>query len=131
MSFFNAVGVSQSTHCQTITCGLSNSSFYPGTTQSGLQQHLMGLSAQGGVDASQLAQASQFLRALSTKEKEKTMFGTVVADVKSFLVEHRGTIYFLVAALLVDHFLFKGVFKVRLQNMMESLVKKVEDKVAS
>lgn len=59
------------------------------------------------------------------------MFQEVKKDVTDFVKEHRGVIYFIALALLIDHFLFKGVFKERLQKMTESLIKKVEDKVAA
>lgn len=63
--------------------------------------------------------------------KERTMFQEVKNDVSTFIKEHRGVIYFVALALLVDHFIFKGVFKARLQGMLESLIGKVEAKVAA
>lgn len=68
---------------------------------------------------------------VSATKKERTMFQEIKNDVSTFVKEHRGVIYFIALFLLVDHFIFKGVFKERLQKMMESLVKKVEDKVAA
>ena len=59
------------------------------------------------------------------------MFQEIKNDVSTFIKEHRGVIYFIALALLVDHFIFKGIFKARLQVMLESLIKKVEDKVAA
>jgi hypothetical protein len=61
--------------------------------------------------------------------KEKTLFQEIAGDVKGFIRANRGIIYFLAFALLVDHFIFKGVFKARLQAMVEKLVTKVESKI--
>lgn len=58
------------------------------------------------------------------------MFKTVASDVKSFILEHRSTLYFLAFALLVDHFLFQDAFRNRLKAIADGLIKKVEDKVA-
>lgn len=58
------------------------------------------------------------------------MFQEVKNDVTTFIKEHRGVIYFVALTLLIDHLIFKGVFKARLQNMMESLISKVESKVS-
>lgn len=63
--------------------------------------------------------------------KERTMFQEVKNDVTVFIKEHRGVIYFIALALLIDHFIFRGVFKARLQAMLESLIGKVEAKVAA
>lgn len=63
------------------------------------------------------------------KSKEKSMFKEVTTDIKSFILEHRGVIYFVVAALIVDHFFFKGAFKARLQAMADKMVSKVEEKI--
>ncbi len=65
-----------------------------------------------------------------TKPESKSMFKSIATDVKSFVIEHRSIIYFIAAALLIDHFVFKGAFKTRLQAIAERIVKKVEDKVA-
>ena len=61
--------------------------------------------------------------------KEKSMFKEVVADIKGFILEHRGIIYFVVIALVVDHFFFNGAFKARLQAMADKMVTKVEEKI--
>lgn len=66
---------------------------------------------------------------MPTKPKEKSMFKEVVGDVKGFVLEHRSIIYFIVAALMVDHFFFKGAFKARLQGMADKVVTKVEEKI--
>lgn len=63
------------------------------------------------------------------KPKEKSMFKEVVGDVKGFVLEHRSVIYFIVAALMIDHFFFKGAFKMRLQGMADKVVTKVEEKI--
>lgn len=66
----------------------------------------------------------------ATPKKELSMFKTVASDVKSFILEHRSTLYFLAFALLVDHFLFQDAFRNRLKAIADGLIKKVEDKVA-
>jgi hypothetical protein len=67
----------------------------------------------------------------NTIVKEKTLFQEIKNDVTGFIREHRGVIYFIALALLIDHFIFKGVFKTRLQAMLESLIAKVENKVSA
>mgnify|MGYP003394930623 FL=1 len=59
------------------------------------------------------------------------MFQEIKNDVTTFLKANRGVIYFVVIALLVDHFVFKGAFKARLQKMADGLVTKVEQKIVS
>ncbi len=71
------------------------------------------------------------LRKQAPKQEELTMFGEVKKDVTTFIKEYRGVIYFIALFLLVDHFIFKGVFKERLQKMAESLITKVEAKVSA
>lgn len=63
------------------------------------------------------------------KEKGKSMFKEVTTDIKNFILEHRGIIYFIVAALVVDNLFFKGAFKARLQAMADRVVTKVEEKI--
>ena len=58
------------------------------------------------------------------------MFKELKTDVSNFIKEYRGVIYFTALALLIDHFIFRGVFKARLQAMLESLIAKVETKVS-
>lgn len=57
------------------------------------------------------------------------MFGEIVKDVKGFVIEHRGAIYFVAIALLIDHFVFAGAFKDRLKAMAEKIVGKIEQKI--
>ena len=87
----------------------------------------MGCDYLGGMS---LQQAFNQPAPLQGKPKERTMFQEVKNDVTVFIKEHRGTIYFIALFLMVDHFIFKGVFKERLQKMVESLISKVETKVA-
>lgn len=61
--------------------------------------------------------------------KEKTMLQEVASDIKGFIREHRGMLYFIIIALLVDHFVFAGAFKERLKALCENIVGKVEQKV--
>lgn len=64
------------------------------------------------------------------KPKGKGVFSQISNDVKTFIIEHRSIIYFVAAAILIDHFLFKGAFRERLQSVADRLVKRVEDKVS-
>lgn len=57
------------------------------------------------------------------------MFREITGDVKTFIVEHRSIIYFVAAALIIDHFVFRGAFKARLQAMAEKIVARVEEKI--
>lgn len=57
------------------------------------------------------------------------MFSTIASDVKGFMIEHRSKLYFIVIALAVDHLVFRGVFKARLQAMLETMISAVERKV--
>lgn len=61
--------------------------------------------------------------------ERKSMFKEITTDIKAFLLEHRGAIYFIVFALMLDHFFFKGAFKARLQSMADKVVTKVEEKI--
>ena len=86
---------------------------------------------QNQIAMTQLEQ-SILLQSLGTPiKKERTMFQEVKNDVTTFIKEHRGVIYFIALFLLVDHVIFKGVFKARLQSMAEALITKVEAKVAA
>lgn len=91
------------------------------------QQQLMGLQN----FQSNQEQTMQPNRPAPQQIKEKTMFQEIKSDVTGMIRAHRGVIYFVAFALLVDHFVFKGVFKARLQAIVEKLVQKVEDKVAA
>lgn len=102
--------------------------------QNSLQNYLGALNQQGMTHEQYQQYINQRLGAQANlakviKPKEKSMFKEVVGDVKSFILEHRGIIYFIVAALLVDHFFFKGAFKARLQGMADKMVTKVEEKI--
>lgn len=58
------------------------------------------------------------------------MFGEIARDLKSFVLEHRSTLYFLAIALILDHVLFKDAFRNRLQSVVDKIITKVEDKVS-
>lgn len=61
--------------------------------------------------------------------KEKSMFSEIATDIKSFIREHRGVIYFVLITLVIDHFFFRGAFKARLHSMIDKMVTKVEEKI--
>ena len=61
--------------------------------------------------------------------KGKGMFRQMVDDVRSFMNEHRFVIYTVAIIFLIDHFFLKGVFRDRLQGIIERMVGKVEQKI--
>jgi hypothetical protein len=82
----------------------------------------------------QLAQRNEIAlaaaKAPTAKQPEKkSMFKEITTDIKGFILEHRGVIYFIAFALMVDHFFFRGAFKERLQSMADRIVTKVEEKI--
>lgn len=66
---------------------------------------------------------------MGPKTKEKSMFSEIATDIKSFIGEHRGVIYFVLITLVIDHFFFRGAFKARLHSMIDRMVTKVEEKI--
>lgn len=63
------------------------------------------------------------------KLEDTNMVTEVVKDTKQFIRDHKATIYWVAILLLADHFLFNGVFKEKLKNIMHNLVGKVEAKL--
>jgi hypothetical protein len=61
--------------------------------------------------------------------KRKSMFNEVKNDITTFVSEYRGVFYFIALAFLADHFIFRGIFRDRLQAMADKMVKKVEEKI--
>lgn len=61
--------------------------------------------------------------------KEPSMLGTVSKDLKSFILEHKLTIYWIAVLLLVDHFFFNGAYRQKINGIMHKLIGKVEDTV--
>ena len=59
------------------------------------------------------------------------MFSAIADDIKKFVLEYRGILYFLALALIVDHLLFKDVFRERLTSIIDKIVAKVEEKVGA
>jgi hypothetical protein len=64
-------------------------------------------------------------------KKETGMFTEMWKDVKGFILEYRGVLYFLAAALIVDELVFKGAFRERLRGMADKIIAKVEAKVSA
>ena len=63
------------------------------------------------------------------KPEETNMVKEVVQDLKSFIKDHKSTIYLIAVLLIVDHFVFNGSMKEKLKSMMQNLVGKVENKL--
>ena len=76
------------------------------------------------------AQLTELQQPITDKPKGKGMFTEIKNDVTKFVSEYRYIFYFLALALLVDQFLFKGIFRERLTSMMDKMVSKIEAKVA-
>jgi hypothetical protein len=49
----------------------------------------------------------------------------MVNEVKGYFKEHRDIIMTLLMVILVDHFVFEGVFREKLQNLVEGMINKV------
>jgi hypothetical protein len=110
---------------------LNNDPFaYQNQAQMNAQNALFNLGANCGQNM-QSAQNAYYppAQTQTLPKKEKSMFKAIACDVKSFILEHRAVIYFIAAALLLDHFFFRGAFKARLQGMADRLVTKVEEKI--
>lgn len=71
----------------------------------------------------------QAVQATVKPPEKKSMFKEITTDIKAFVLEHRGVIYFIAFALILDHVFFRGAFKSRLQGMADRLVAKVEEKI--
>jgi hypothetical protein len=104
-------------------------SLFQSTDLSGLYQ------AQAAQQMSELQHftriAAQQTPAPVKPQEKKTMFGEIKSDVTKFVSEYRYIFYFIALALLVDQFLFRGVFRERLQSMMDKMVTKIEQKIAA
>lgn len=63
-------------------------------------------------------------------DKENTnMFTEIVKDGKEFIKTNKAIFYWIASLYLVDHFCFNGAGKQRLQNLFQTLLGKVEEKV--
>ena len=65
----------------------------------------------------------------SILSKGKAMFKTIANEVVSSIKEHKSLIMLCAALFAIDHFVFKGAFRERFKNLVEALIKKVEDKI--
>ena len=57
------------------------------------------------------------------------MIKETLTDIKAFIAEHRGVIYFVVIAWLVDHYMLKDAFRARIQKLFDGLLAGVEKTV--
>jgi hypothetical protein len=62
-------------------------------------------------------------------EETKNMNNTVTSDIKNFVKEHRQIIYWVVLALIVDHVFLNGQLRVKIKNIIQSLLNKAEASV--
>jgi hypothetical protein len=58
------------------------------------------------------------------KKENKTM----LSNVKAYVEKHKDIIFTLGLIILIDHFMFKGALRNRIQTSIEGVLKKVEDK---
>ncbi|HEX3156737.1 MAG TPA: hypothetical protein VHV32_19060 [Candidatus Angelobacter sp.] len=95
------------------------------------QNALNQLANLGGIGQCQnaLPKSASSQNVAPNRKEKKSMFKEIQSDIKSFILEHRGVIYFIAFALMFDHFVFKGAFKARLQGMADKMVTKVEEKI--
>lgn len=64
------------------------------------------------------------------REKENNnMITNILTDVKKFVAEHKSTVYCVAVMLLIDHLVFNGSFRAKLQSIMSKLIDKVEQKL--
>jgi len=58
-------------------------------------------------------------------KERKSMF----KQVTEYVDKHKDVIFTLTFVILIDHFLFKGALKNRIQSAIEGVIKKVEDRI--
>lgn len=58
-------------------------------------------------------------------KKEKKM----LENVKGYVDKHRDIIFTIGLVVLIDHFMFKGALRQRIQGSIEGVLKKVEEKI--
>lgn len=63
---------------------------------------------------------------IETKEK-----WTMISSLKMYVQKHSDVLWTLATVILLDHFLFEGKFRTKIESIMESLITKAEDKVKS
>lgn len=59
----------------------------------------------------------------------KATMKDILSALKGFINENRNVFFWLATAFLLDHFLFKGAFRERFKNIVEGMIKKVEDQI--
>lgn len=92
--------------------------------------HTQQLIAQAQLTAALQKQPAQ-QPAKPTIKPEGSLFTEIATDVKSFILQHRATLYFIALALIIDHLLFKDAFRHRLQGMCDKIITKVEEKIGT
>lgn len=60
------------------------------------------------------------------KPTKPIMEGTVLKDIRAFIIENRALLYWLTLLFILDHLVFEGAFKDRLKVIVEGIIKKVE-----
>lgn len=55
----------------------------------------------------------------------------MISSLKMYVQKHSDVLWTLATVILLDHFLFEGKFRTKIESIMESLITKAEDKVKS
>ena len=53
----------------------------------------------------------------------------IITDIREFIKENRNVIYWVIAVLLLDHFIFEGKFREKIKNVVEGCLNKVEKQI--
>lgn len=112
----------------------ANDYYNQGNPYAGQQANLLAQQVQIAQQqmSAQTAYELEKMRMLANRPKQpekQSMFNTIKNDITTFIIEHRSVIYFIAAALILDHFIFRGAFKARLQSMADRVVTKVEEQI--
>lgn len=76
------------------------------------------------------ARLERLTNALPKQEKkEGNTMGEILKDMRGFVRENRSVIYTVALALAVDHFIFKGQFKAKIQEIVEKFLKRAHDTI--
>lgn len=73
--------------------------------------------------------ASRFSAYTPTNFNLKDTMKDLLSAAKGFINENRNIFFWLATAFLLDHFLFKGAFRERFKNIVEGMIKKVEEQI--
>ncbi len=64
-----------------------------------------------------------------SSQKGSSMFKSISDDLRGYVTANKDLLYTIVILLLIDQYVFGGAFRERLKGIVESLLKKTEDRV--